>query len=344
MPELSVIIPVYNTEKYLENCIESILNQTYNNYEIILVNDGSSDGSSRICDAYAEKYDCISVIHKENGGPVHTRQTGFRASKGKYISYIDSDDHAEPQMYQYMMDKIKKYSADIAVCGIMVDTHKKSTPLCNLVEDGFYNKERLEKELYPQMLFNVKGGMPGIAPSLCNKIIKREVLEKHLLNADTRVLYGEDALCSYPSMLDAQSIFVNNIPFYHYRQTGASIISGYDEELLNKFLILIDFLKKSFEEHNFNGSVQLNCYAARHTLECIRKELLYNKKKSLKQRIDIVNEYVEKPMLKQAFETAYNQNFDRLTHLKMKLVRKKQIFLLYLLFYTKNLFLRFLGV
>ena len=102
-PKLSVIIPVYNAEKFLDKCINSILNQPYKDLEIVLVDDSSTDASAAICDGYAENYDFIKVIHKEHGGPIHTRKTGFLNSCGEYVSYIDSDDYIEPGMYEYMM-------------------------------------------------------------------------------------------------------------------------------------------------------------------------------------------------------------------------------------------------
>ena len=105
-PVLSVIVPVYNTENYLRQCIESIINQTYKDFELILVDDCSQDNSGKICDEYAEKYNFIKVIHKENTGLLRTRKEGFSNARGKYISFIDSDDYIEPDMYEYMMSKI----------------------------------------------------------------------------------------------------------------------------------------------------------------------------------------------------------------------------------------------
>ena len=144
-PLLSVIVPVYNTKKYLRECVDSILAQTYKNYEIILVDDGSTDGSAEVCDEYADKYDVISVIHKENCGLLHTRKVGFLAAKGIYISYIDSDDFIEPEMYEYMMSKIIENNAEIATCNIVFDRDGKKLPLSTYDKEGFYNKERLEK-------------------------------------------------------------------------------------------------------------------------------------------------------------------------------------------------------
>lgn len=116
--KLSVIIPVYNVEEYLEKCIESVLKQAYSPFEVILVDDGSSDKSSSICDQYGRADKRIKVIHQSNQGHTIARQNGFRASDGDYIIFIDSDDWIKDEMFALMMDKVLKEKADIVQCGL----------------------------------------------------------------------------------------------------------------------------------------------------------------------------------------------------------------------------------
>jgi glycosyltransferase involved in cell wall biosynthesis len=115
---ISVIVPVYNSEKYLRRCIESIMDQTYEDLEIILVDDGSTDKSASICDEYANKDLRISVIHKENGGLSSARNAGLKAASGNLIGFVDSDDYIEPNMYEKLKENMDKYGSDIAVCSI----------------------------------------------------------------------------------------------------------------------------------------------------------------------------------------------------------------------------------
>lgn len=117
-PKVSIIVPVYKVEKYLRKCIDSILNQTYENLEIILVNDGSPDNCGEICDEYAEKYSKIIVIHKQNGGLSSARNAGLDVATGDYIGFVDSDDWIEPNMYQRLMENAIKYNAEISVAGL----------------------------------------------------------------------------------------------------------------------------------------------------------------------------------------------------------------------------------
>lgn len=115
-PTISVIVPVYNVEPYLRKCLDSIVNQTYRNLEIILVDDGSPDNCGAVCDEYAASDSRIKVIHKENGGVSSARNAGLAAATGEWIGWVDADDWIEPDMYGYMLDKVREYSADIAVC------------------------------------------------------------------------------------------------------------------------------------------------------------------------------------------------------------------------------------
>ena len=120
-PKISVIVPVYKVEKYLDRCVESIVNQTYKNLEIILVDDGSPDNCPVMCDEWAEKDERIRVIHKENGGLADARNAGMNIATGDYIGFVDSDDWIEPNMYEVLLKNALKYDADISRCGLSVN-------------------------------------------------------------------------------------------------------------------------------------------------------------------------------------------------------------------------------
>lgn len=343
-PVLSVIVPVFNTEKYISECVQSLIEQTFRDYEIILVDDGSTDASAEICDGFARKYDFISVIHQENSGVVNARKNGFLASKGKYISYIDSDDTISSDMYEFMMGKIKECDADICVCSMIIEGKKGNIYYYNFVEPGIYDKEALEKDIYPKMLFDLKNGNPAVNPGLGNKIIRREVLEENILAVDMIISYGEDALCTYPCLLDAERVYVADKKlFYRYRQIYTSISHIYDEKLLFKFRRLIEGLDSAFSKRDFDAKDQLSCYAAKHSMECIRKELLYHKDVGVRSRIKIVKDYLEHPTIKDAFQRAKTKRFDKSDNIKILLAAENKIFLLYILFFVKNIILKIMG-
>lgn len=342
-PLLSVIVPVYNTKKYLRECIDSILAQTYHNYELILVDDGSNDGSSEICDEYAMKYEQVTVIHKENCGLLHTRKVGFERAKGEYISYIDSDDYIKPEMYEYMLEKALIHNADVVMCNLFVKTREGMYTYPKAKYNGLYTKARLEKELYTNMVYSGKEKNVGIAPSLCNKIIRKSLLEKTIKSADNRISYGEDALCSFPCLLDAERVYCcEEKYFYCYRQVENSLTVVYDENLLEKFHILIRLLGEAFEARNFEWKKQLYCYGVRTTFECIRRMML-SKESNLEEVIEKIRKYLNYDIIKKAFEEAPWEDFDRLTKVKLHLVRKGRFKLLYVLFLVKGKYIKIKG-
>ena len=125
-PLISIIVPVYNVEKYLGKCIESLIDQTYPNIEIVLVDDGSRDDSGRLCDDYQMQYSFIKVVHKENGGLSQTRNVGLKLAKGVFIGFVDSDDWIEPNMYAILISVLIETGADIAVCNYMAEAEDSS--------------------------------------------------------------------------------------------------------------------------------------------------------------------------------------------------------------------------
>lgn len=336
-PKLSVIIPVYNTEKYIKKCINSVINQTFTDYEIILVDDASTDESGKICDEYAAKYNFIKAIHKEHGGPTHTRKEGLKEAHGTYVSYIDSDDYINPQMYDFLMDKLLKYNADIAICNIVIETENSRIPLYLNFKEGFYNKEKLKRDIYPNMLFSQKKNMPGIHPSLCNKLIRRSVLENVIMDITDEIYFGEDGICTYPCMLDAESVYITYDKFFYiYRQTGASISRNYDKRLLRKLPILISVFDMEFAKRNFDGRTQINCYAALQLIFSIRNELLYNENKTLHEKVKELRKYISGPRFQEVFRTVHKENVSKQVKYKIFFLRIKWIYLLYVLFYFKE--------
>lgn len=166
-PAISILVPVYKTEKYLQDCIESILSQTFTDFELILVNDGSPDKSGVICDEYALKDHRIKVIHKKNGGASSARNKGLDAAQGKYIGWVDSDDHIKPQMYEILYNLAESYNADITECQYLMingnQTKRSGEPEGIVCGSG---------DFMLKQFFNSR-----MKPSLVTKIYKRDIWE-----------------------------------------------------------------------------------------------------------------------------------------------------------------------
>ncbi len=280
-PELSVIVPIYNAEQYLEQCLDSIIDQTFYDMEIILVNDGSTDGSLDICKIYQKKDSRIKVVSKENGGLIRARKTGLSVATGGIIGFVDSDDWIEADMYETLMRCMTENDCDMVSSGIIRDYKEpeRSVIVLDHYKEGLYNE--LENSIYPTMLYDRKYRDFGLYCTLVNKIYKRNLLDEVYKDINEEVFYGEDALTCYQYCLHAKSIYILHKALYHYNIRFDSMASKADERLpYNNYLLymglenafqnadcnllLMSQLKKymlSLERHNLSVLYQINAAA-----------------------------------------------------------------------------------
>ena len=221
MPKLSIIVPVYNVEKYLDKCLERILNSTYKDFELIVINDGTKDNSEQIITKYLdnEEYkDKITYISKENSGLSDTRNLGMSKAKGEYIAFVDSDDYIETNMYETMMNKALEKDYDIVVSDVKL-----------VYEDS--DKEKIISSAYEKDLFNkdeIKQTMLTYYPVVWNKIYKKSLLEGIEFSKGVWYEDMEFNLKVYPRI---NSIGVVKEPLYNYLQRGNSITYTYNDKL-----------------------------------------------------------------------------------------------------------------
>lgn len=248
---ISVIVPIYNVKDYLIPCIESIINQIFTDLEIILVDDGSTDGCSEICDKYQETDSRILVIHKENEGLVSARKAGLKAAHGSYIAYVDGDDWIEPIMYEHMYQELCRQDADIVMCGRYEDTGKISREVFHGIPEGRYGKEELINYVYPQMIVGDDFFEWMIFPGLWDKLFRRKCVEMFQYMVDNRITMGEDAACTYPCLLNADSIYIIHQCLYHYRQTTSSMVKKVQSNEIERerFCVLYQSMNKCFERY-----------------------------------------------------------------------------------------------
>ena len=258
MDELvSVIVPIYGVANYLEKCIESIINQTYENLEIILVDDGSNDGSALICDEYARKDDRIIVIHKENGGLVSARKAGVEICNGSYTAYVDGDDWIEPNYIEKMKRVQSEYSADLVLCNCIREG--KDRVIGDLFfAEGFYNRKQLEKNIFPKMIFTGKFDEFGLSPNIY-KLYNTDLLRDHQKRVPDNLTLGEDAALFYPMVIHCDSIYILDDPLYHYRFNDESITLKYNERTAKDSIELNEYLRKALSEE-YGLHEQLNYY------------------------------------------------------------------------------------
>lgn len=275
-PIISVIVPVYNVESYIERCIESIVNQTYKNLEIILVDDGSTDASVKICDEYAKNDSRIRVVHKQNGGLVSARKTGIAEASGIYAAYVDGDDWIESNMYAELIKKIG--TADVIISGVNRDYNTHSVCEVNKIPQGVYEGEHLN-EIYSRMIYNGKFFERGIQPHIHNILFRKNILLKNQMDVPNEINVGEDAACLYPLLLDVKKIVLVNDSYYHYVMRENSIMGVNDGNELDRYRIMYKYLKSKFEmylEYKKDLFVQLK-YLMVYTLLLKEISLLQSK-------------------------------------------------------------------
>ena len=247
---ISVIVPVYNVEKYLEECINSIINQTYKNLEIILVDDGSKDNSSRICDELSKKDSRIRVIHKENGGVSDTRNVGILNSTGKYIQFADSDDFMEDNMIETLYKDIVESKAEVAMCSYYLFKNGIKTTDANY-EKEIYNKEQILGEI----LLDEK-----IRSYAWNKLFKKNLFDE-IQFPNGKVF--ED-IYIIPRVLEkSEKVVFNNTPLYYYRQREGSILHKQTNELRLEYIKAALNINKEIE-NNFPNLKQYCAYNIAH--------------------------------------------------------------------------------
>lgn len=249
-PYISLIIPVYNSERYLARCIESIINQTYQNIEIILVDDGSLDNSLNICKKYQKADSRISVISQENQGPNVARKAGLLISKGDLIGFADSDDWLEPDTYEEMVQVYEKYHPELISAGIFRDYEDTG------IQDEFFDNyaeglyRNLEHDIYPTMLRDYEAKDFGLYCTLVNKLFLRDKLLKVYENINTDIFFGEDCLALYSYCLLADSVYVIRKSYYHYNIRQGSICRNANENLPYNAYLLYKELKKLFMRYS----------------------------------------------------------------------------------------------
>lgn len=294
MDLISIIVPIYKVEEYLEECIQSLVVQTYENLEIILVDDGSTDSCGEICDRWAKKDQRICVIHKENGGLSDARNAGMKVAKGEWIGFVDSDDVIHPKMYETLLTMMKKTNSDIGCCNLTRDLHScriDCISVENSMEDihentqllykndasgikvhdrlRLFDKQKCQDEKKWQQFSSVEAlesllRQETITVTVWNKLYKKETIGGLEF---PKGKYHEDEFWTYLVLNRAKRVVYTDMPYYGYRERGESITT---QKYTSRHLDFLDGRSKRLEymeKHypQFKGLERTNL-----RFECIR--------------------------------------------------------------------------
>ena len=255
---ISIIVPVYNVELYLNTCLDSIRAQTYRNFEVVLVDDGSTDSCGKICDEYSNRDDRFKVIHKKNGGLMSAWKKGLEYAKANLIMFVDSDDWVEKNTLEIFYNEYLKTKAEVICCSFFHSFKNKDIPDDHTVKPGFYNKKRIENEIFPVLINDGKPLSRGVRICRWAKLINKELLVNNLFWTDDRITIGEDLNIMFPIILETSSIDILSEQYlYHYRSNDESIMKKVSPEMFSKVELLYEkemqianFYKKIYDFTN----------------------------------------------------------------------------------------------
>lgn len=218
--KISIIIPIYNAEKYLNKCIDSLINQTYTNLEIILINDGSTDSSGKIADRYAKKDNRIKVFHQSNAGVSAARNYGIQVSSGEYITFVDSDDYVEINMFELLIPIFHNASVDVVVSNLFFENEDGSIYFDSHYKNGIIEKEEFAKGLLMER---------SISGYCCNKIYKRSSIVNNNIKFSSKLRVLEDNFFNDQILLKQKKLIVYYVDdkFYHYVKHSSSISNSF---------------------------------------------------------------------------------------------------------------------
>lgn len=261
-PKISIIVPVYNVEIYINECVNSILNQTFRDFELILVDDGSSDDCGRICDIYGERDTRVRVIHKENGGLSSARNTGLEVCKGEYVIFIDSDDYIENNTLQYSYDLVIDNKADAVIFGmrsfyednnkVEIDTSKPNIEVLN-------SKEAIKKYLS----YEIKGYS-------WNRLVKKDIILNNKIFFPEGIKY-EDIYPTFKTLSKCNKIVLTNCVLYNYRQRRGSLSKDISQKGIKDYISQVNHTINYYKGLNYEQDMYeyIKCFEIFNYLNAI---------------------------------------------------------------------------
>lgn len=255
MSKVSIIIPIYNGEKYLEECIQSVLHQSLSDIEVICVDDGSTDGSLRLLQEYQKRDDRIKVFHQENQGVTVARGVGLKLADGEYVGFMDCDDWLEPNMFEDLYEYATKNQVNFVSSGYIMEG-AYSTMHFDCIPEGIYAGDGL-LELRNNAIYNLAEQEIGFRGSLCNKLFERNFISEVFFSIPSVLAIGEDKMCVLKCALEAKRVGVLHKSYYHYRQHANSVVHSSKADYLLCVNDIYTYLKSVYSHENFTETMRL---------------------------------------------------------------------------------------
>lgn len=339
-PKVSIIVPIYNVEKYLDRCMESLLNQTLSDIEIIMVDDGSPDRCPQMCDEYAKRDNRIKVIHKKNAGLGYARNSGLEIATGEYVAFVDSDDYVDVDMYERMVYEMEEAGADAVICSYKKVYNDEIKPVCIC---GFGENSTI-MDACSDYIPNYIGTLPNSKAeqlygySVWNILYRHDIIKKSNVRFySERIYVSEDILFNIDYMSKTKSILLYPKPFYNYCYNEESLTTKYKSDRIKGCVLLWKEVCKKIE----GLSNQLPQHISLHTDRLLLNKALYT-------ICDAIKAFGFKDAVKEvAYIMGHNALVEILTHYPInemplqqrvfyRLIQKRQALLLVLLYKCKQ--------
>ena len=294
IPHISIIIPVYNVDAYISNCLDTVCAQTLSDIEIIIVNDGSTDNSPAICRKYAESDSRIRYIEQKNQGIASARNAGLYEASGEYIGFVDPDDWIEPDMYEQMYDAACKANADIVCCNAY---NNESDKRIVYIKPGTYDREGIKKTIFPRLLacYNKSGYECSFRWYNWMRIYRTALLKEYNITFDSKLRKLQDMPFTFRSTIHSSVYcYLGNSYLYHYRMNSGSVTSAYQKEQWKYAKELIFVMREyisEFTEYDFSEQMQMRSLFL--IFDCIYNETKKTNPASLSKRIRNVKAMVD---------------------------------------------------
>ena len=330
---ISIVVPCYNCENTFRRCLDSIRNQTQKNIEIILVDDGSLDGTYQLCEDAARADSRIKAFHQENKGPMNAWKKGVKEASGEYIFSCDSDDYLDLDLVEKLEERIEKYHADIIAFGMKVEYEDRSiTYLGNRLEEGYYTKTEIEELILPQYYSNGEMESHILLASRCTKLFRRELLLRNFGYLSDKITRGEDALAVFAAVLSADAIYCIKDYFpYYYMRNNDSAVGKYDAFMFQKVL---DLREQMFEVANVYGypyNSQIEADFLSNAFLCMKKEICRNKDVGYREVCYRLKQMRENEFFINATQMCSINNYNLKSRVFAYLIIHKRYFIVYVM-------------
>lgn len=256
-PMVSVVVPIFNSEKHLNTCIESLINQQFDDFEVLLINDGSTDNSLNICKKYSEEYDYIKILSKSNGGTSTAKNLGIRNAKGKWIVFVDSDDYVDKNYLSKLYSNVVKHDTDLVAAGLKIDYERDGLSIKLHVPENsiFRNKDNLKEGIYTldyYALLNVN----------VSKIYRKEILKTNLIFFSDNLSTGEDLAfnCNYFQHINSMYLIADT-PYHYVRRDEESLVNSYKKNLIDMVAQCNQSRQQLYSHFNMNEKKHKKLYA-----------------------------------------------------------------------------------